>query len=342
MPGVPPGRYAYLGPQGTFCEAALLSLPAASTGDPMPCVSVADALDAVRRGDAGGAVVPLENSVEGSVAETLDELATGEPLQIVREVLLDVTFALMARAGTQLDDITTVTTMPHAEAQVRSWLRRTLPAARFIAAASTADGARVVSEGGADAAIAAPLAADRYRLSIVADDIADSAGAVTRFVLVTRPGPPPAPTAADRTTVMAFIADDHPGALLELLTEFAVRGVNLTRIESRPTGVGLGRYYFSIDAEGHVSQARVAETLAAIRRECADVRFLGSYPRAHRVAAGERPRTTLPRLLPASGRRRRRRTPRHHRPRLQRRTCRGRADPSRRLNDATGRRRNRA
>jgi prephenate dehydratase len=284
VPGVPPARYAYLGPQGTFCEAALLSLPAANAGDPMACVSVADALDAVRRGEAGGAVVPLENSVEGSVAETLDELATGEPLQIVREVLLEVSFALMARPGTTFEDIKTVTTMPHAEAQVRGWLRQTLPGARFVPAASTADGARVVGEGGADAAIAAPLASERYRLSLLATDIADRPGAVTRFVLVMRPGPPPPPSDADRTTVVAFIAEDHPGALLELLTEFAVRGVNLTRIESRPTGVGLGRYYFTIDAEGHVAHARLAETLAAIRRECADVRFLGSYPRADGVA----------------------------------------------------------
>jgi len=292
VPGFPPARYAYLGPQGTFCETALLALPAAHAGDPMPCVSVADALDAVRRGDAGGAVVPLENSVEGSVAETLDELASGDPLQIVREVLLNVSFALMARPGTTFDDIRTVTTMPHAEAQVRGWLRQTLPSARFVAAASTADGARIVAEGGADAAIAAPLAADRYRLSVLADDIADRPGAVTRFVLVMRPGSPPPPSDADRTTVVAFIADDHPGALLELLTEFAVRGVNLTRIESRPTGVGLGRYYFSIDAEGHVAHARVAEALAAIRRECADVRFLGSYPRADGVAPTVRPGTS--------------------------------------------------
>jgi prephenate dehydratase len=292
VPGVPPARYAYLGPQGTFCEAALLSLHAASTGEPLPCVSVADALDAVRRGDAGGAVVPLENSVEGSVAETLDELATGEPLQIVREVLLEVSFALMARPGTTLDDIATVTTMPHAEAQVRGWLRAMLPSARFIPAASTADGARVVADGGADAAIAARLAADRYRLSVLADDIADRPGAVTRFVLVKPPGAPPPTSQADRTTVVAYIADDHPGALLELLTEFAVRGVNLSRIESRPTGVGLGRYYFSIDAEGHIAHARVAEALAAIRRECADVRFLGSYPRADGVAPTVRPGTS--------------------------------------------------
>jgi len=292
MPGLPPQRYAYLGPEGTFCEAALRTLPAADKAEHMPCVSVADALDAVRQGEAGGAVVPLENSVEGSVAETLDELAGGDPLQIVREVLLPVTFALLGRPGTALADVRSVTTMPHAEAQVRGWLRRELPAARFIAAPSTADGARSVAAGDADAAVAARLAAQRYRLEVLADDIADAAGAVTRFVLVTRPGASPPPTGADRTTVMAFINDDHPGALLELLTEFAVRGVNLTRIESRPTGVGLGRYYFSIDAEGHIAQARVAETLAAIRRECADVRFLGSYPRADGVAAAEKPGTS--------------------------------------------------
>jgi len=288
MPGLPPGRYAYLGPQGTFCEAALRTLPGADRLEHMPCVSVSDALDAVRAGEAAGAVVPLENSVEGSVAETLDGLATGDPLHIVREVLLPVTFTLLARPGASLADIATVTTMPHAEAQVRGWLRANLPRARFVAAPSTADGARLVAAGEYDAAVAAPIAGEHYRLSALASDIADNPGAVTRFVLVRTPGTPPPPTAADRTTVIAFIRDDHPGALLELLTEFAVRGVNLTRIESRPTGVGLGRYYFSIDAEGHIASARVAETLAALRRECADVRFLGSYPRADGVAATER------------------------------------------------------
>jgi prephenate dehydratase len=278
--GTPPARYAYLGPQGTFSEAALRSLPAAQGVERVPCVSVADALDAVRRGDVAAALVPLENSVEGSVAETLDELATGELLQIVREVQLAVSFALLVRPGTTLADVATVTTIPHAEAQVRGWLRSTLPNARFIAASSTADGARAVAAGEADAAVAAPLAAEHYRLEILADDIADTPGAVTRFVLVAPPGSPPPPTGADRTSLVAFIADDHPGALLELLTELAVRGVNLTRIESRPTGDGLGRYCFSIDAEGHIAHARVAEALAALRRLCADVRFLGSYPTA--------------------------------------------------------------
>ena len=170
---------------------------------------------------------------------------------------------------------------PHTEAQVRGWLRRTLPAARFIPAASTADGARAVAAGEADAAVAAPLAAEHYGLEIVADDIHDTDGAVTRFVLVARGGSPPAPpTGADRSTLVAFIADDHPGALLEILTEFAVRGVNLTRIESRPTGQGIGRYYFSVDCEGHLADARVGEALSALRRICDDVRFLGSYARA--------------------------------------------------------------
>jgi prephenate dehydratase len=291
VPGLPPGRYAYLGPQGTFCEAALRTMPSADRVDHLPCVSVSDALDAVRAGEAAGAVVPLENSVEGSVAETLDGLAGGEPLHIVREVLLPVTFVLLVRPGTSLDDVRTVTTMPHAEAQVRGWLREHLPTAKFVAASSTADGARAVAAGEYDAAVAAPIAGERYRLTALAENIADNAGAVTRFVLVRRPAAPPPPSPADRTTVIAFIRDDHPGALLELLTEFAVRGVNLTRIESRPTGVVLGRYYFSIDAEGHIATARVAETLAALRRVCADVRFLGSYPRADGIAATQRPGT---------------------------------------------------
>src|SRR5947199_5850060 len=164
MPGFAPARYAYLGPEGTFCESALRSLPAADRAEHLPCVSVADALDAVRRGDAGGAVVPLENSVEGSVAETLDELAGGEPLQILREVLLPVTFALVGRPGITIAEVRTVTTIPHAEAQVRGWLRRELASARFVAAASTADGARAVAAGEADAAVTAPIAAERYRL----------------------------------------------------------------------------------------------------------------------------------------------------------------------------------
>ena len=138
-----------------------------------------------------------------------------------------------------------------------------------------------------DAAIAAPIAADHYRLGRWPRDVADNAGAVTRFVMVSRPGEPPLPTGADKTSLVAFISDDHPGALLEVLTEFAVRGVNLTRIESRPTGEGIGRYCFSIDARGTSPTRGSARRSSGLRRVCPDVRFLGSYPRADRGAAAE-------------------------------------------------------
>ena len=292
MPGVPPVRFAYLGPAGTFTEAALRTLPAAATGLLHPAASVAAALEAVRSGEVDSAVVPFENSVEGSVSTTLDELAAGEPVQVVREVLLPVSFSLLARPGTRLQDVTTVATHPHAEAQCRRWLGATLPAATVVLASSTADAARLVGEGRYDAAVAAPVAAGHYGLSSLVDDVADSPGAVTRFVVVSRPGPLPPVTGVDRTTVVAYIADDHPGALLELLTEFAVRGVNLSRIESRPTGSGLGVYCFSFDLDGHVAEARVGEALSALRRICDDVRFLGSYARADGRAPVLRPAVT--------------------------------------------------
>lgn len=292
MPGVPPARLGYLGPAGTFAEAALRSLPAAARADLQACSTVAAALDAVRSGEVDAAVVPLENSVEGSVPTTLDELAGGEPLQVTREILLPVRFALLARAGTGLPEVRTVATHPHAEAQCRRWLRDTLPEASVVPTPSTADAARETAAGRFDAALAAPLAAGRYGLVALVDDVHDREDAVTRFVLVSRPGPPPPPTGADRTSLFAYIADDHPGALLELLTEFAVRGVNLTRIESRPTGDRLGRYFFSVDCEGHLAEARVGEALSALRRVCADVRVLGSYPRADGVAPAVRPGTT--------------------------------------------------
>jgi prephenate dehydratase len=272
-------RYAYLGPEGTFAEAALRTLPEVAGAETLPQRTVHAAIDAVRTGAADAAVVPLENSVEGSVASTLDELATGAPLRIAREVLLPVTFSLLVRPGTAAGDVRSVATHPHAEAQTRRWLREHLPGAEVSFTSSTAAAAVAVRDGGFDAAVAAPIAGVRTGLAPLAEDIADNPGAVTRFVLLVPPGPSPARTGSDRTSLVAFIRDDRTGALLEVLTEFAVRGVNLTRIESRPTGEQLGRYSFSIDCDGHVADARVGDALAALHRVCADVRFLGSYPR---------------------------------------------------------------
>lgn len=283
-----PPRYAYLGPAGTFTEQALRSLPGAAEAHREPATTVTVALDAVRHDEADHAVVPIENSVEGSVPVTLDELSQGRPLMIMAEVTVPVAFSLLVRAGTSLQDIRRVGTHPHAAAQTRAWVARHLPGAEVVHASSTAAAAAALSEGAGqppwDAAISAPLAADHYALEVLAEGIGDNPDAITRFVLVSRPGRPAAPTGRDKTSLVAFMREDHPGALLEILEQLTMRGVNLTRIESRPTGAALGNYCFSIDCEGHVADARVGEALMGLRRVCADVRFLGSYERHDGVA----------------------------------------------------------
>ncbi|MFJ5547047.1 prephenate dehydratase [Streptomyces sp. NPDC093225] len=278
-------RYTYLGPEGTFTEAALRTLPEAATRELVPMVSVPAALDAVRNGEAAAALVPIENSVEGGVTATLDELASGEPLMIYREVRLRIAFALLVRPGTKMSEIKTVTGHPVAQPQVRNWLRANLPDAVWESAASNADGARLVQEGRYDAAFAGEFAAATYGLVPLVTEIHDAENAETRFVLVGRPARPAAPTGADKTSVVIWLGDDHPGALLELLQEFAVRGVNLMLIQSRPTGEGIGNYCFAVDAEGHISDRRVGEALMGLKRVCPNVRFLGSYPRAGVSAA---------------------------------------------------------
>ena len=279
MPGTAPTRFAYLGPEGTFAEAALGILGADSAAEARPEPSVPAALAAVRAGTCDAALVPLENSVEGSVPATMDGLVSGSPLVITREVFLEVAFVLAVRPGTTAAAVGTLASHPHALAQCRATVAELVPGAEVVLAASTADAARRVAAGEWDAAVCAPIAAQRYGLTALATDLADHPGAVTRFVLVSRPGPLPAPTGADKTTVTAVVPD-RTGALLDLLTEFAVRGISLTRIESRPTRERLGVYSFSIDCEGHVADARVGDALAALHRLCAEVRFLGSYPRA--------------------------------------------------------------
>ncbi len=274
--------YSYLGPAGTFTEAALV--PILKPGDKsVPAVNVTAALDAVRSGTADYAIVPIENSVEGVVARTLDELASGEPLLIIGESILSVSFALMVKSGVKISDIKRLATHPHAEAQCREYIAKNIPGAEVIMTASTAAGAEAVAKGEADGALAAAVAAKNFNLEVIAEDVGDKQAAVTRFVTVSRPGKIAAPTGSDRTSLVVFIAADHSGALLEILTEFAVRGVNLTFIQSRPNGVELGQYHFIIDVEGHIEDARVGDTLKALYRICADVRFLGSYARADKV-----------------------------------------------------------
>ena len=268
--------YAYLGPKGTFTEAALKKITS-SNDSLIPYANVTAALDAVRVGKAHFALVPIENSVEGVVARTLDELATGTPLTIVGEVTLPVSFALMVKKD--VIDIRRIATHPHAEAQCRTYIATNYPEAELIVTASTAAAAEAIGHGEFDAAIAAPVAAAHYGLRVIADNIGDNLGAVTRFVLVSKPGVTPKATGLDRTSLAVFIGIDHAGALLDVLTEFAKRNVNLTFIQSRPTGLELGHYHFIIDAEGHIADTAIKETVEALRAMCEDIRFLGSYPR---------------------------------------------------------------
>ncbi len=234
--------------------------------------------------------MPLENSIGGAVGVTLDELAEGEPLVITREVILPVEFVLGARTGTLLPAVRTVAAHPQASTQCRGWLRAHLPDAVVVDVLSNGAAAAGAATGEYDAAICAPIGATRHRLVVLADKIADHPDAVTRFALLSRPGPPPPPTGDDVTSLAVYIAHDRVGALLSVLMELAVRGVNLSRIESRPTGEALGRYVFFLDCTGHVADARLGEALQGLRRVCADLRFLGSYPR-HRwnPTTGERP-----------------------------------------------------
>jgi prephenate dehydratase len=288
MPAQPagsiPSSIAFLGPEGTFTEAALHSLGTHSEGETVPAPSVPAALAMARSGEVDAAFVPLENSVEGSVSPTIDGLAAGDPLVITREVFLEVDFVLATRPGVGRGDVRRVASHPHALAQTRGWVAAHLPGAEVVPAASTADAARLVAEGAHDAAICPELAAARYGLDVVGTGLADTPGAVTRFVQVERPGRLPAPTGADKTTLTCFVAD-RTGVLLDLLTEFASRGISLTRLESRPTRERLGVYSFSVDCEGHVSDRRVGDALVALHRLCDEVRFQGSYPRADGRAA---------------------------------------------------------
>jgi prephenate dehydratase len=280
MPGVPPTRFVYLGPEGTFSEQALLTIPAAAKGTRTPARSVPEALDAVRAADADAALVPVENSIGGQVGVTLDELANGSPLVITREVVIPVEFVLAAREPLAFESVRSVAAHPQAAAQCRHWLRGHVPDATVVEMLSNAAAAASVAAGEHDVAICVPLGVGRIGLTVLADKIADHPDAVTRFALVARPGPPPPPTGDDVTSLAVYISHDRVGALLAVLMELAVRGVNLTRIESYPTGERLGRYVFFLDCSGHVAEARLGEALQGLRRICADVRFLGSYPRA--------------------------------------------------------------
>ena len=256
--------------------------PRLSSGLWRPVRNVGEALADVVEGRSDAAMIAIENSVDGGVSTAQDALATMPGLRIVGEYLVPVEFVLVGRPGTRLEDVSLVAAHPVAYAQCLRWLTGTLPAHAHIPAASNVASAVGLIDGtsDADAAIAAPGILEHLDVELLAEGIGDNAEAVTRFVLVSRTVAPPEPTGADKTSLIAELPDDHPGALLEMLEQFATRGINLSLLASRPIGDALGRYRFVIDADGHIKDERMADALLGLRRFSPKVIFLGSYPRA--------------------------------------------------------------
>ena len=277
--------YSYLGPAGTFTEAALAQVPEARGHTWSAVRNVGEALADVVEGRSDAAMIAIENSVDGGVSTAQDALATVPGLRIVGEYLVPVNFVLVARPGTTLDQVSLVAAHPVAYAQCLQWLTRELPAHAHLPAASNVASAVGLLDGtsDADAAIAPPTIIEHHEFDVLAENIGDNANAVTRFVLVASTVAPSPATGADKTSLIVELPEDHPGALLELLEQFATRGINLSLLASRPIGDALGRYRFVIDADGHIQDERMADALLGLRRFSPKVIFLGSYPRADRA-----------------------------------------------------------
>src|SRR3954467_2147395 len=274
--------YSYLGPAGTFTWAALRQVPEAEGQTWRSVNNVGEALDDVVTGRSAGAVIAIENSVEGGVSATQDALANIPGLRITGEYLVPVDFVLVARPGTSLADVRVVAAHPVAYAQAHLWLDARLPEHEHLPATSNVSAAAqlLADKPVADAAVPPPGIHEQYRVEVLAERIGDNPNAVTRFVLVTASTVLPERTGADKTSVIVELPTDQPGELVEMLEQFATRGVNLSLLESRPIGDSLGRYRFVVDLDGHLHDERVADALLGLKRFSPEVVFLGSYPRA--------------------------------------------------------------
>jgi prephenate dehydratase len=276
-------RVGYLGPAGTFSEEAVARCDLAAGGEAVPFPTFADAYRALTRGEVGGALLPIENSIEGSVGAILD-LLVGEPGPLIRrEVLLPVRQHLLARPGVALEDVRRVLSHPQPFGQCARFLRERLPDATLEPTHSTADAARKVAGGElAAAAIGSRAAAARYGLTVLAESIQDVDENVTRFVLLAQADE--ARTGRDRTSIAFTLDRDRPGGLYEVLGEFAGRGINLSKVESRPMKAAVGHYVFFLDFEAHRLEPTGADAIDGVRARVHRLWMLGSYPRADAAA----------------------------------------------------------
>ena len=279
-----PQVVAYLGPPGTFTEEALLTQPDLASAELLSLRPMPEVLRAVADGRADAGFLALENAIDGTVHETMDGLVFEHDLLIQREVEIGIRLHLLAQPATGLAEVEQVVSFPKALAQCRNWLAEHLPKAEVVAANSTAEAVALVGDGSAGpgaAAVGTALAGKLYGLDTLAADIEDHPDNATRFVLVARQeaGIPP-PSGHDKTSIVCFQRSDVPGSLHSILGQFSARGLNLTKIESRPTKRGLGQYCFIIDLEGHVDDEVVADCLRDLHASLAGLKFLGSYPAA--------------------------------------------------------------
>jgi prephenate dehydratase len=278
----PPVRLAYLGPAGTFSEDAVRSAPNAGGAELVALRTVRDVVMAVHDGLVDRAVVPIENSLEGPIGVTLDTLAEEHDVTIVGELVLAVSPCLIARAPIELGAIERVVSHPQPLAQCARFLRDNLPAAEVMSAASTAEAVRVVvAERAPWAALGTARAAELYGATVLAEGVEDERGNATRFVWLARGASAPDPGRPAKTSLAFWgSGDDSPGWLVRCLSEFAFRGVNLTKIESRPLRAQLGHYRFFVDCEGDAREGAVADAVAGLHAHCERVQVLGSYPAA--------------------------------------------------------------
>jgi len=269
-------KLAYLGPPGTFGEEAALRF--APEGELLPFPSHAAVAAAVDSGMADAGVVAIENSINGSVAETLDILIHDTALKIQRELVLSIRHNLVVKPGARAADVQVIYSHPQALGQCRKFLERCFPKAQLEAALSTTEAVNMaLRRDGDGAAISTLRAAELYGAEVLAEGIQDVSNNVTRFLILGRETVPP--TGRDRTSIAFTFSEDRPGALAEVLNEFAKRGVNCSKIESRPTREAFGEYVFLVDFQGHADDPEGAALLEAIRPLCAELKVFGSYPR---------------------------------------------------------------
>lgn len=274
--------YAFLGPAGTFSDMAVRAFVERKTIDanyePLACETLADVFEAVDRGKADYGVVPIENSLEGSVTAVLDAFAFTTRAEILGEIALDIHQALLLAPGAKLSDIKTIASHPQGIGQCRRWINRNLPDCQLRLADSTAAAAKMAAEDSSVAAIASMLAAELVGIDVFEEAIEDNLSSQTRFVLVGKG--PVQHDGPGKSTLALFMNADRPGTLQMILSELFYAGVNLTMVQSRPTKRDLGDYMFFIDIDGYADEPNIATALNCLRMKMREVKVIGSYPRS--------------------------------------------------------------